>query len=83
MKAIFFIFGRHLDLVVAAVVIKEAERLGVYGGVDDLVDSWQDELFFGAGRVEVSVVDTHSPCVFLLLAPGLDLLAICGALSLG
>jgi hypothetical protein len=40
MKAVFFIFGRHLDLVVAAVVIKEAERLGVYGGVDDLVDSW-------------------------------------------
>jgi hypothetical protein len=66
MKAVFFIFGRHLDLVVDAVVIKEAERLGACGGVDDLVDSWQDELFFGAGRVVVSVVDTHSPGVVLL-----------------
>jgi hypothetical protein len=48
-------------LVVARVVVEEAQQGAPRGRVDNLVDTRKREGVFRAVAIEVGVVDTHSP----------------------
>ena len=53
------------NFVVAGVGVEEGEEIAAGCGIDHLVDSWQRERVLGAGLVEVSIIDAHSPFVLL------------------
>jgi hypothetical protein len=62
-RGLLLVFFLDSDLVVAGLVVEEAEQVAARRGVDDLVYPRQPEGVLGAVLVEVGVVDAHPPLV--------------------
>src|SRR3954464_1372158 len=50
-RRLLLVLNSHFDLVVPRVGVEETQRLRTSGGVDYLVDPWEDELLLRAGAV--------------------------------